>query len=480
MPYHLPRRDDSPADVPVGAGRCPPRRPPRRRRAARRAVVSGSQAGMVDEDPAVGAEPQEEQPEADQPGEPPRPVVQPGVGFQPSGGAGALLADQPHRVGGAERGGVVIRGHANYFKTQSPADGRRVRHRTAAAHPDAAAALRADRHGGSAAGWQGGGPTGVAAALRAGHCAVAGRRADRHGGPRPARRRMPGWAGHRRRRSGAGDAGRGQTAGGRPAGRAAARCAAPTAGTPPGSAPRTAGAGRAARRPRSSAGSTTMTWSYSRPLASVAGTTVTRAAAVDVVGGRGRRCPAAASAARSRSTAASAAITADRALVLERRAHLGHRRRRQVGHRHDVERAVAAQRHRRRYVDAERRQQPVGQRDHHRGHPEADGQRHHRPRPACPGGRGTSRQSRGRPRRGALGQVAEQGDRAVLAAPGDRPALHRGQVLRLVDDHVAEAGRPFDQPGRLVDQHRVGGRPPGRLRRSGAASPSAAAPAPRR
>ena len=68
------------------------------------------------------------------------------------------------------------------------------------------------------------------------------------------------------------------------------------------------------------------------------------------------------------------------------------------------------------------------------------------------------------PRRGALGEVAEERDRTVGTAPGDRAALHRRQVLRLVDHDVAEARYPFDQAGRLVEQDRVGGRP-GRLRR---------------
>ncbi len=59
-------------------------------------------------------------------------------------------------------------------------------------------------------------------------------------------------------------------------------------------------------------------------------------------------------------------------------------------------------------------------------------------RPACPGAECVPPVPGG-PRRGALRQVAEQRDRTVFAAAGDRPRLHRRQVLRLIDDHVAEA-----------------------------------------
>ena len=70
----------------------------------------------------------------------------------------------------------------------------------------------------------------------------------------------------------------------------------------------------------------------------------------------------------------------------------------------------------------------------------------------------------GRPRRGALGDVAEDRRRAGRAAPADRPQLHRGEVLRLVEDHVAEARRALEQIGRLVDEHGVGRGPRRRCR----------------
>ena len=41
----------------------------------------------------------------------------------------------------------------------------------------------------------------------------------------------------------------------------------------------------------------------------------------------------------------------------------------------------------------------------------------------------------------------------MLAAAGDRAALHRGKVLRLVDHHVPEARGPVEQPVGLVDEH---------------------------
>ena len=88
-------------------------------------------------------------------------------------------------------------------------------------------------------------------------------------------------------------------------------------------------------------------------------------------------------------------------------------------------------------------------------------------------------QSRGGPRRGALGQVAEQGDRAVLAAPGDRPGLHRRQVLRLVDHHVPEARSPARAARR--PRRAAPGRPAlnrADFDRLAAAWPSAAPPAP--
>ena len=54
----------------------------------------------------------------------------------------------------------------------------------------------------------------------------------------------------------------------------------------------------------------------------------------------------------------------------------------------------------------------------------------------------------GRPRRGALGDVAEHRRRPGRAAPADRAQLHRGEVLRLVEHDVAEAGRALEQVGR--------------------------------
>jgi hypothetical protein len=63
-----------------------------------------------------------------------------------------------------------------------------------------------------------------------------------------------------------------------------------------------------------------------------------------------------------------------------------------------------------------------------------------------------------------LGEVAEDGDRAFAGAAGDDPALHRGEVLGLVDDDVAVRGRGFAefQVGLdLVEDEEVGR---GRLR----------------
>jgi hypothetical protein len=64
-----------------------------------------------------------------------------------------------------------------------------------------------------------------------------------------------------------------------------------------------------------------------------------------------------------------------------------------------------------------------------------------------------------RPRRGALGDVAEHGGRPGGTTAAERAALHRRQVLGLVHDHVRQARCPLDQVARLVDQHRVSGRP---------------------
>ena len=75
----------------------------------------------------------------------------------------------------------------------------------------------------------------------------------------------------------------------------------------------------------------------------------------------------------------------------------------------------------------------------------------------------------GGPRGGRLGEVAEHGDRAGAGPAADRAQHHRRQVLGLVEDHVAQAGRALQQVGGLVDQDRVGQRPAGRGRPSGPA-----------
>ena len=81
------------------------------------------------------------------------------------------------------------------------------------------------------------------------------------------------------------------------------------------------------------------------------------------------------------------------------------------------------------------------------------------------------------PRRRALREVAEDGRRAGGAAAADRPQLHRGEVLRLVQDDVPEARRALEEVGDLVEQDGVGrassGRAPGdrgRLPRAAAAA----------
>ena len=71
----------------------------------------------------------------------------------------------------------------------------------------------------------------------------------------------------------------------------------------------------------------------------------------------------------------------------------------------------------------------------------------------------------GGPWRGRLGEVAKQGERAVLAPAGDRAELHRRQVLRLVHHDVSIARQPVDEPGRLVDENGVRRRPLRRLDR---------------
>ena len=224
-----------------------------------------------------------------------------------------------------------------------------------------------------------------------------------------------------------------------------------------------------------SAGSTTITWSYSRPLASVAGSTVT--ARPD------RRRPA-----RSRPAVAPAPREAGgprrrprspptEPSCAERLAHLGHRRRHQV----DADRRIASepsrpQRHGRRDVDA---RAPAAA-----GWPAsttapARGTRWSAAPPArraCRGGRACPASRRG-PRRGALGEVAEQRDRAVLAAPGDRPAcIGERSCASSTTMCPKPAGRSIS-PAASSMQHRVGGGPLRRLGRPAAAWPSAAPPA---
>src|SRR5690606_14510326 len=77
----------------------------------------------------------------------------------------------------------------------------------------------------------------------------------------------------------------------------------------------------------------------------------------------------------------------------------------------------------------------------------------------------------GGPRRGALGQVAEDGRRTVAAAPSQCAELHGRQVLRLVHDEVPQRGRAFDEVGQLVQERGVGGRPSGGPPRTGGFGP---------
>ncbi len=65
-----------------------------------------------------------------------------------------------------------------------------------------------------------------------------------------------------------------------------------------------------------------------------------------------------------------------------------------------------------------------------------------------------------RDRAGRLRDVAEDRQRPVARAAGDHPQLHRRQVLRLVDDHVAvHVRRGVEQRARLVEQRDVAVRP---------------------
>ena len=49
--------------------------------------------------------------------------------------------------------------------------------------------------------------------------------------------------------------------------------------------------------------------------------------------------------------------------------------------------------------------------------------------------------ARQRTRAAGLAEVADQGHRSGRAAPGEHAPLHRAEVLRLVDEHVAEGAR---------------------------------------
>ena len=65
---------------------------------------------------------------------------------------------------------------------------------------------------------------------------------------------------------------------------------------------------------------------------------------------------------------------------------------------------------------------------------------------------------------GALGEVAEDRQRLAAGPAHRHPQLHRGEVLGLVDDDVAEAPEAgVDQPVRLVEQRDVGRRHVGLL-----------------
>ena len=63
---------------------------------------------------------------------------------------------------------------------------------------------------------------------------------------------------------------------------------------------------------------------------------------------------------------------------------------------------------------------------------------------------------RGRPRRRALGDVAEHGGRTGRAAAADSPQLHGREVLGLVEHDVTEARSAPHQVAQLVEQGHVG------------------------
>ena len=141
----------------------------------------------------------------------------------------------------------------------------------------------------------------------------------------------------------------------------------------------------------------------------------------------------------------------------------------------DVEPArVLAHRHRGAEPGGHRRQQPGGVVDDRRRHAEAAVQHldvavglaevAQRRRPRV-----------GRPRRRALGDVAEHRRRAGGAPPPDRPQLHRREVLRLVEHDVAR-GSGCARGGRRSSSSStsVGGRPPGAATATAAATSTAA------
>ena len=163
----------------------------------------------------------------------------------------------------------------------------------------------------------------------------------------------------------------------------------------PGRAPRRGGAGRAARPRRSRParrrrrGRTPGPW-RPWPARSVTRASASTSSAVAVsTPGRGQRRAQPATAGVGRDHA-------DRALVRQRARAPRRPPPASTSATGSVRSSPSrAQRHRLRDVDAERRQQPVGQRDHRGRHPEAGGQRHDAARPACRGGA----RSRASPRR---------------------------------------------------------------------------------
>ena len=136
-----------------------------------------------------------------------------------------------------------------------------------------------------------------------------------------------------------------------------------------------------------------------------------------------------------------------------------------VGHRDDVQPTrVAPHRLRRGQTWGDRGQQPRGVVDDGTRHPEAADQL------LQVGARGGQllaqvpqrlRPGPGRPGRGALGEVTQDGQGAGRGTAADGAELHRRQVLRLVKDHVAQARGPLEEVRQLVEQDQVGGAPAG-------------------